>query len=131
MLDRLGADPVESGSVFREAVDLARRAGDRRTEALLASRAIALADAEGDRAIGLLARQFLGRGYAWQARWNESIVVFDQSIAIGGGDEAAEIEVLGWRPYVESLGIRAACLSISGRVREASEFAEQFPTSVV
>ncbi len=147
MLDRLGADPVESESVFREAVDLARNAGDRRTEALLeadysqlkssqndfasmvehASRAIALADAEGDRAIGLFARHFLGRGYAWQARWKDSIAVFDQSIAIGGGDDAAELEVLGWRPYVESLAIRAACLSITGRVREASEFAEHFP----
>jgi len=92
-----------------------------------ASRAIDLADAEGDHDIGLLARHFLGRGYAWQARWNEAIAVFDQSIAIGGGDDAAKIEVLGWRPYVESLGIRAACLSISGRVREASEFAEHFP----
>jgi hypothetical protein len=139
MLDRLGADPVESESVFREALDLARTVGERRTEALLeadysqirgsqndfdsmvehAARAITLADAEGDRAIGLLARHFLGRGYAWQAHWKESIAVFDQSIAIGGGDDAAEIEVLGWRPHVESLGIRAACLSITGRLREA------------
>ncbi|MBI1816890.1 MAG: AAA family ATPase [Deltaproteobacteria bacterium] len=146
-LDRLGAEPAESDAVFREAVDLARSAGDRRTEALLeaaygnlksshsdfvsmvehSSCAIALADTQGDRAIGLFARHFLGRGYAWQARWKESLAVFDQSVAIAGGDAAAEIEVLGWRPYVESLGIRGAVLSILGRPREALEFAERFP----
>jgi class 3 adenylate cyclase/tetratricopeptide (TPR) repeat protein len=147
MLDRLGADPVESDAVFREALDLARNAGERRAEALLeaiysnlessqndfdgmvehATRAIALAEAADDRAIGLLARHFLGRAYAWQARWNEAIAVFDQCIGIAGGDDAADIDVLGWRPYVEALGIRAACLSVTGRIREAFEFADQFP----
>ena len=146
-LDRVGVDPVEAETVFREAVEHARKAGDRYTEALLeadysqlksshndfesmiehASRAIELADAEGDLPIGLLARHFLGRGYAWLSRWNEAIAIFDESIAIAGGDEAAEIEVLGWRPYVESLAIRAACLSISGRVQEAFELTERFP----
>ena len=147
LLDHLGVDPVEAESVYHEAIDVARNAGDKSVEALLeaiysqlksshndfddvlkhASRAIELADATGDRATGLLARHFLGRGLAWQAKWTESIAVFDQSIAIAGGDDAAKIEVLGWRPYVESLGIRAACLSILGRIHEALEFAEQFP----
>ena len=147
-LDRLGAEPAESEAVFGEAVDLARSAADRRTEALLeavygnlksshddfdsmaehSSRAIALADAEGDRAIGLLARFFLGRAFGWQARWQESVAVFDESVAIGGGDAAAKIEVLGWRPYVESLAIRGACLSALGRPREGLEFSERFPT---
>jgi class 3 adenylate cyclase len=146
-LDRLGAEPAESAAVFVEAIDLARKAGDRRTEALVeaaysqlrssqsdfdgmvehASRAITIADAQGDRAIGLFARHFLGRGCAWQARWKESVAAFDQTVAIAGGDAAAEIEVLGWRPYVESLGIRGAVLSILGRPREALEFAERFP----
>ena len=149
-LDRLGAEPAESEAVFREAVDLARAAGDRRIEALVeaaygnlksshndfvgmvehASRAITIADAQDDRAIGLFARHFLGRGYAWQSRWKESLAAFDQIVAIAGGDAAAEIEVLGWRPYVESLGIRGAVLSILGRPREALEFAERFPQLV-
>ena len=145
--DRLGAEPSESDATFREGVAFAAKVGDRRTEALLgaiysqlkssqndfdemvehASRAITLADAAEDRAVALLARHFLGRGFAWQARWKESIDVFDQSIAIGGGDAAAEIGILGWWPYVESLAIRAACLSILGRAREAMEFADKFP----
>jgi len=147
LFDRLGAAPAESESIFQEAIEIAHAAEDGRTEALLeaiysqlksshsefddvlkhASRAIELADAAGDRAVGLLARHFLGRGYAWQSHWTKSVEIFDQSIAIAGGDDAAKIEVLGWRPYVESLGIRAACLSISGRVREGFEFAESFP----
>ena len=146
-LDRLGAEPAESLAVFREGVDLARRAGDRRTEALLeaaysqlvssqndfdtmgahASRAVALADAEGDLAVRLFARHFLGRSFAWRSRWEESVAVFDGSVAIAGGDAAAEIQVLGWWPYVESLAVRGAILSILGRTDEALEFGEQFP----
>lgn len=67
-LERLGAEPAESESVFLEAIDLARQADDRRTEALVeaaygwlkmgqndwpaviehATRAVTLVDAEGD-----------------------------------------------------------------------------------
>jgi len=150
LLDRLGADPVESESIFREGGDLARRTGDRRTEAQVeavyaqlkssqneidsmvehASRAVELADAEGNRAIRLLAGHFRARGYAWQGRWDESIAAFDENIAIGGGDDAAEFEVLGWHPYVESWAVRSACQSVRGRVREAFEFEEQFPRFV-
>jgi class 3 adenylate cyclase len=146
-LDRLGAEPAESEAVFGEGVDVARDAGDRRTEALLesvysqlkssqndfdsmiehASRAVALADAEGDLASRLFARHWLGRAFAWKTRWKESLRIFDQSVAISGGDAAAEIQVLGWRPYVESLGIRGAVISLLGRPREGLEFAEKFP----
>src|SRR5208282_3384765 len=130
-LDRLGAEPVESEAVFMEAIALARQAGDRRTEALVeaaygwlkmgqndwpvviehAERAVTLADAEGDRPVQIFARFTLGRALAWQARWNDSVRVFDQAAEIGGGDAAADIEVLGWRPYVECLSIRSAVLS--------------------
>ncbi|MGH7924819.1 MAG: ATP-binding protein, partial [Candidatus Binatus sp.] len=146
-LDRLGAEPTESEAVYQEAIALARQAGDRGPEALIeaaygqlkssqndfdgmlehASRGTTLADAQGDLGLRLFARHILGRGLAWQTRWKESLRVFDESVAIAGGDEAAEIEVLGWWPYVESLAIRGAILSILGRPREALEFAEKFP----
>ena len=92
-----------------------------------ASVATTLADAEGDLAIKLFARHVLGRGFAWQTRYRESVRTFDESVAIAGSDSAAEIEVLGWRPYIESLGIRGAVLSIMGRPKEGLEFAEKFP----
>jgi class 3 adenylate cyclase/tetratricopeptide (TPR) repeat protein len=146
-LDRLGAEPAESEAVYLEAVAVARQAGDRGTEALIeaaygnlrssqndidgmvehASVATTLADAEGDLAIKLFARHVLGRGFAWQTRYKESVRAFDESVAISGGDSAAEIEVLGWRPYIESLAIRGAVLSIMGRPKEGLGFAEKFP----
>jgi class 3 adenylate cyclase/tetratricopeptide (TPR) repeat protein len=146
-LDRLGAEPAESEAVYLEAIAVARQADDRSTEALIeaaygnlrsshndidgmvehASVATTLADAEGDLAIKLFARHVLGRGFAWQTRYRESVRTFDESIAIAGSDAAAEIEVLGWRPYIESLGIRGAVLSIMGRPKEGLEFAENFP----
>jgi len=146
-LDRLGADPAESEAVFREGIELARHAGDRRTEALVEAaycwllqgqndwgvviehgeRAVALADAEGDRSTRLFARYTLARALAWRGRCRESIDFFDQAIEIGGGDEAADLEVLGWRPYVESLSVRTAVLSVMGRPGDALEFAERLP----
>ena len=146
-LDRLGAEPAESEAVYLEAIAVARRAGTRGPEALIeaaygnlrssqndingmvehASVATTLADAEGDLAIKLFARHVLGRGFAWQTRYRESVRTFDESVAIAGSDSAAEIEVLGWRPYIESLGIRGAVLSIMGRPKEGLEFAEKFP----
>ncbi|MBI2800683.1 MAG: AAA family ATPase [Gammaproteobacteria bacterium] len=145
--DLLGAEAAESETVFHEAIDLARRSGNRRTEALMeavygnlkaaqndfdsmiehAERAVALADAEGDRPVGLFARYFLGRALVWQGRWEEGVVVYDQSAEIGGGDAAAAIEVLRYRPYVECLAIRANAFTILGRAREALEFVERFP----
>jgi class 3 adenylate cyclase/tetratricopeptide (TPR) repeat protein len=146
-LDRLGAELAESEAVYLEAIAVARQAGERCTEALIeaaygnlrssqndidgmvehASVATTLADVEGDLAIRLFARHVLGRGLAWQTRYGESVRTFDESIAIAGGDAAAEIEVLGWKPYIESLGIRGAVLSIMGRPEEGLEFAEKFP----
>ncbi|MFI5352655.1 MAG: AAA family ATPase [Candidatus Binatales bacterium] len=146
-LDRLGTEPAESEAVYLEAIAVAQQAGDRGTEALIeaaygnlrssqndidgmvehASIATTLADAEGDLAIKLFARHVLGRGFAWQTRYKESVRTFDESVAISGGDSAAEIEVLGWRPYIESLAIRGAVLSIMGRPKEGLGFAEQFP----
>jgi hypothetical protein len=92
-----------------------------------AERAVTLADAEGDRSTRLFARYGLGRALAWQARWNDSVNVFDQAAEIGGGDAAADIEVLGWRPYVECLSIRTAVLSLLGRPHQGLEFAERLP----
>ena len=72
-------------------------------------------------------RHTLGRGYAWQIRYKDSIRTFDESVALAGGNEAAELEVLGWKPYIESMAIRGAVLSIMGRPKEGLEFAEKFP----
>jgi class 3 adenylate cyclase/tetratricopeptide (TPR) repeat protein len=143
--DRLGADPIESEGVAFEAIDLARHAGDRRVESLVesafawlkmgqndwpvviehAERAVALSDADGDRSARLFARFTQGRALAWQARWDDSIRAFDEAAEIGGGDDAADLEVLGWRPYLESLSVRSAVLSLYGRPGDALEFAER------
>ncbi len=146
-LDRLGAEPAESEAAYLEGIAIARQADDPGTEASIeaaygnlrssqadidgmvehASKATTLADKQGDLGIKLLARHVLGRGFAWQTRYKESVRTFDESIAIGGGDAAAEIEVLGWKPYIESMAIRGAVLSIMGRPKEGLEFAEKFP----
>ena len=146
-LDRLGAEPAESEAVFLEAIALARHAGDRRTEALIegaygwlktghnewpaviehATRAMALADAEGDPPLQLFARWSLGRALAWTGRPHESERIYDQAVEIGGGDAGVDIEVLGWRLYVECLSIRSAVHSALGRPREGLEFADRFP----
>ncbi len=147
ILDRLGAEAAESEAVFAEAIPLARRANDRRAEALIeaayawlktgqnqwssvvehATRAMTLADAEGDRSLQLFARWSLGRAVAWQGKPHESEQIYNQAVEIGGGDAAADIEVLGWRLYVECLSIRSAVQSVLGRPHEALEFAERFP----
>jgi class 3 adenylate cyclase len=146
-LDRLGAEPAESEAAYLEAIAVARQADEPGTEALIeaaygnlrssqadidgmvehASNAATLADKQGDLGIKLLAYHVLGRGFAWQTRYKESICTFDESVAIAGGDAAAEIEVLGWKPYIESMAIRGAVLSIMGRPKEGLEFAEKFP----
>ena len=148
-LDRLGAEPAESETVYLEGIAVARQAGEPGTEALIeaaygnlrssqndidgmvehASNATTLADKQGDLGIKLLARHVLGRGFAWQTRYKESVRTFNESIAIAGGDAAAEIEVLGWKPYIESMAIRGAVLSIMGRPKEGLEFAEKFPNA--
>ena len=148
-LDRLGAEPAESEAVYLEGIAVARQAGEPGTEALIeaaygnlrssqndidgmvehASIATTLADKQGDLGIKLLARHVLGRGFAWQTRYKESVRTFNESVAIAGGDAAAEIEVLGWKPYIESMAIRGAVLSIMGRPKEGLEFAEKFPNA--
>ena len=149
-LDRLGAEAAESEAVFREAIALAEHVGDRRTEALVeaayaylksgqndfpgmiehATRAVTLADAEGHRPVQLFARFPQGRYYVWKGQLHEAIRVFDQAAEIGGGDASADVEVLGWRPYVECLSIRAAALSFMGRPREALEFVNHLPVLI-
>jgi len=146
-LDRLGAEPAEAAAVFQEAIALARQAGDRRSEGLVeaayawlqtgqndwlaatehATRAATLADAEGDRPVQLFARFALGRSLVWRGRLDEGLRVYNQAAEIGGGDAAADIEVLGWRPYVECLSLRAVACSFLGRPREALEFVERLP----
>ena len=146
-LDRLGAEPAESEAVYLEGIAVARQAGEPGTESLIeaaygnlrssqndidgmvehASIAATLADKQGDLGIKLLARHVLGRGFAWQTRYKDSVRTFDESVAIAGGDAGAEIEVLGWKPYIESLAIRGAVVSIMGRPKEGLEFAEKFP----
>jgi class 3 adenylate cyclase/tetratricopeptide (TPR) repeat protein len=146
-LDRLGADRAESEAVFREAIELAQHAGDRQSEGLIEAaycwlkqgqndwaavighgeRAVELVDDDGDRSTRLFARFSLGRARGWLGVWQESVDCFDEAVEIGGGDAAADLEVLGWRPYVESLSIRSAVLSVMGRPQDGLEFAERFP----
>ena len=147
-LDRLGADPAESEAVFQEAIELAQHAGDQRAEGLIEAaycwlkmgqndwpvvvghgeRTVELADADGDTATRMFARYGLARARAWLGFWPQGVECFDEAVAIGGGDGAADLEVLGWRPYVESLSIRSAVLSIMGRPKDGLEFAERLPT---
>jgi len=145
-LDRLGAAPAESEAVFREAIDLARQAGDLGAEARVeaaygwlktghnewptvidhAQRALTLADAAADRPIQLFARFALGRALFWQGRSHEAVRVFDQTAEIGG-DAGAEVELLGWRPYIECLSIRAVAHSFMGQPRKGLDFVEGLP----
>ena len=147
-LDRLGADASESESVFQAGVELARQTGDRRAEGLIeaaygflktgqndwpavirhAERAITLADEQSDRPVQLFARFILGRAYAWKGQYHEGIHTFDEVTKIGGSDAAVDIEVLGWRPYVEALSIRAVLHTAVGRTREGLAFVERLPT---
>ena len=144
-LDRLGAESAECEAVYAEAIDVTRRSGERRTEGLVeaayahlrsglldfpgviehARRAITLADAEGDRPVQLVARHALGRAFMWKARLHDGLAIFDEAAEIGGGDAAVEIEVLGWRPYVECLSLRAMVYNWLGRFREGLPFVER------
>ena len=146
-LDRLGAAAAESETVFTAAVALAREAADRRAEALIeaaygwlktghnewtavidhATRAMELADAEGDPPIQVFARWSLGRALAWMGRVHESERIYDQAVEIAEVDAGVDIEVFGWRLYVECLSIRSAVHAFSGRTREGLEFADRFP----
>ena len=58
---------------------------------------------------------------------HEGVSVFDQVAELGGGDGGADIEILGWRPYIEALSIRAAMITFLGRPREGLEFVERLP----
>ncbi|MGE0337145.1 MAG: adenylate/guanylate cyclase domain-containing protein [Gammaproteobacteria bacterium] len=147
LFDLLGADADVADAVFGEAVALAQGETDPGTEALVnavysnvcaargdfdgmighASRAVELADRTGDRAIRLFAHYFLGRALVWQGRWEAGVEVYDRAVAIGGGDTAAAIEVLRYRPYVECLAIRANALTVLGRLDEAFAYVDSFP----
>ena len=146
-LDRLGAEPAESEIVFTEAVALAREAADRRAEALIesaygwlktghndwtaviehATRAMGLADAECDPPVQVFARWSLGRALAWMGQAHESERIYDQAVEIAEGDAGVDIEVFGWRLYVECLSIRSAVHSVLGRPHQGLEFAEWLP----
>ena len=145
MLDRLGAPAEESAAVFSEGVDLAKRSGDGRTQALIeaayghleisqndfvnavehARHAVTLADDAGARPQQLFARYVLGRGLMWSGQRRAAVEVFDQVAEIGAGEDAWDIEVLGWWPYAEALSIRAVAHTLFGRTSEALEFAER------
>jgi class 3 adenylate cyclase/tetratricopeptide (TPR) repeat protein len=146
-LDLMGADASESEAVFVAAVALAQHAGDRRTEALLeavygwlktrlndwlaaadhAKRAIELADPKGDRAVQMFARVPLGRSLLWQGLYQEALRVLDEGVGIGGGDDAIDIAILGWRPYVECLALRTTANLVLGNLSDGQQFVVQLP----
>ncbi len=143
-LDQLGAAPSESASVYQEAVALAQQVGDQRVESFIEAaygwlktgyndwpasvehnqRAMILADAARDRPLQLFSRMSLGRAALWQGRLHDAINILDEAIAIAGGQAAANIEVLGLRPFVISLSLRALTHSYLGQPRIGAEFAE-------
>lgn len=145
MLGKGGGDPAESDEVFSEAMTLAGAVGDRQVEGHLEAihawsktgqadwagalehgrRAIEIADAIGDLPTQLLGRQTVTRALIWRQPLGEAIAVTDDLSAIGAGDQAADIEVLGWRPYLEALSIRAVGLGFIGRPVEALELHER------
>jgi adenylate cyclase len=146
-LDQLGADRAEAEAVYREGIALAQHAGEPGAEGLIEAancwlaqgqndwsvvvghgeRAVELADLAGDQTTRLFARFTLGRARGWLGVWQSSVDCFDEALEIGGGDDAAELEVSGWRPYVESLSIRSAVLSVMGRPKDGLVFAERLP----
>jgi class 3 adenylate cyclase/tetratricopeptide (TPR) repeat protein len=143
--DRLGVEPERSVATYSDAIELARRVGDRRKEALIEAvyayllsghgdiegmrshgeRAAELADAEGDVAVQIFARFPLGRAEGWLGRLLEALRVFGEAEAIGKDDSAAEIEVLGWRPYVECIAVGLTSAAFRGRVADAWAPAER------
>ena len=150
LLDRLGGTSVESETLFLEGVAFARKMGDRRTESLLeaayawlstgknnwpavvehAERAIDLSDGENQRPVQLFARFILGRAHVWLGNTRKALIVFDQAKDIGAADDAASIELLGWRPYIEAMSVRANAHTASGRHAESLEFAASVPALV-
>ena len=150
VLDRLGAPAEESSAVFHEAVELAEHAGDQRAQALLeaayahlmisqqdftrvigyATRAITLADAIADLPIQLFSRMVLGRGLMWSGRTREGAAIFDEVATLGAHDDAWDIEVLGWLPYVEALSIRTVAHLFMGRVADARSFVERLTARI-
>jgi tetratricopeptide (TPR) repeat protein len=88
-------------------------------------RAAELADAEGDVAVQIFARFPLGRAEGWLGRLPEALRVFGEAEAIGKDDSAAEIEVLGWRPYVECIAVGLTSAAFRGRVADAWAAAER------
>ncbi|MGE0486678.1 MAG: AAA family ATPase [Gammaproteobacteria bacterium] len=125
-LDRLGTEAPRSEALYHTAIALAQSAEDRSAESLIeaayawlmtgqadwraveshAKRAITLADAEAVQAIQLHARYTLARGLLWQVRLHDCAAVLDEVLAIGGSDDAIHVEILGHRPYLESLTLR-------------------------
>jgi adenylate cyclase len=138
-LDRLGAVRGEADAAYAEGIAVARQAGDRRQEGLIeaayaylasgqndidtmlehGSGAAKIADAEGDRPVQLFARFSWGRALNWKGRLQEGVRVFGEGVEIGGDDDAAAIEVLGWRPYVECLSVCSTGHAFLGQIDEA------------
>jgi len=144
-LDRLGVARDEADAVYRDGIAIARRGGDRRQEGLIEAayaylasgqndigamlehgrRAAKIADAEGDRSVQLFARFSWGRALNWKSRLQEGVRVFGEAAEIGGGDDAAAIEVLGWRPYVECLSVCSTGHAFLGQMSEALVIVEE------
>jgi class 3 adenylate cyclase/tetratricopeptide (TPR) repeat protein len=144
-LDRLGTDPAESESIYREAVELARSAGDRAGEARIeavyawlntglgdwakvrahAETAIRLADAVRDPPSQLFARMTLTRAMVWTGSVRDVMRVTDELPSIEEGDAAAEVDFFGWSPYIDAISLRASNLAFGGRPREASALRER------
>jgi tetratricopeptide (TPR) repeat protein len=144
-LGKGGGNPEESDAVFLEAITLAGAVGDRQAEGHLEAihawsktgqadwagalehgrRAIEIADAIGDLPTQLFGRQTVTRALLWRRPIAEAMAVLEDLSTIGAGDHAADIEVLGWRPYLEALSLRAVGVGFLGRPVEALELHER------
>jgi len=144
-LDRLGTDAAESEGVYREGAELARRAGDRgseaRVEAMYAwcntglgdwarvrfhsEAAIELARTVGDKPCELFALMALTRAIVWTGSVEAVMQVTEALPPIEEGDAAARIDFFGWSPYIDAVSLRASNVAWAGRMREAAALREQ------
>jgi hypothetical protein len=62
----------------------------------------------------------------WKGRLQEGVRVFREAAEIGGDDDAAAIEVLGWRPYVECLSVCSTGDASLGQITETLALIEKW-----
>jgi tetratricopeptide (TPR) repeat protein len=145
ILDRTGASLAECRPLYEEGRDLARRLGDRRSEANLeashawmntthrkwdvarrhAEAAIALADAENHLPAQLFARFALQRVFIWHGSFAECARLGEDASRLTDEDTGMRLELAGFAPYVAVLSFRAFGYAHSGQPVKGSALARK------